>query len=541
MLSLVNEYTGDGERTEFPIEFPYLTTRDIFVSVDGADLGTWRLNAEKTHVVLARPPASGATVIIYRYTSDVPNVEFRSAALLLNEDTRKSKTQTLHIDETAVDIANRTLLFSPRFNAYDAEGHRITRVGLAINNTDAVTKRDLTDALEVIVWTPPSPAEIAAATATALGYLEDARDDRDAVEAIVPLANTVYVDFQSVLATLLAWSLNPPPNGETIVARLDAYFGSDAWRTSVALDDAVVEFTADGTWTKPSGINWVLVEVWGAGAAGAAFNATRVLNCIDTQIPSMPGGGGGAYTRKLFREDELPATVAVTVGTGGVPSTNLGSALDGEGSSFGTYLKAGGGKGPADIQRGGRGGNPWDITFTAPANAIGDVRDSCYGGFFPNNYRLYYGTFDSAFNIVLSPQGLLTAGGAIDHGGGGGAGFNFQNRGAGGKSITGGGGGGSGYTTPRPSGSGVIRLYNGSGYKQVSYPIPSYFAPGPGGQSVQGGKGGDGGGLNQPGNPGAPRGGGGGGAGVPPGSWWLATTGPLGGAGGRGAVRISVW
>lgn len=82
----------------------------------------------------------------------------------------------------------------------------------------------------------------------------------------------------------------------------------------------VQSFTASGTWTKPAGLVYAIVEVQGAGGDGAAGSST-----------GGGGGGSGGYTKGLFVAAELGATETVTVGTAGIGSgsTTFGSLLTG--------------------------------------------------------------------------------------------------------------------------------------------------------------------------------------------------------------------
>src|SRR4051812_37020646 len=81
--------------------------------------------------------------------------------------------------------------------------------------------------------------------------------------------------------------------------------------TGVTTDVQV--FTADGTWTKPSGAKSVHVAVVAAGGGGGSGRrgAAGSVRC------GGGGGGGGAISVAALDASGLGATVAVTVGVAG--------------------------------------------------------------------------------------------------------------------------------------------------------------------------------------------------------------------------------
>lgn len=81
------------------------------------------------------------------------------------------------------------------------------------------------------------------------------------------------------------------------------------------------------TWTVPAGVTKVRARVWGAGGGGGVFGGG---------FPSG-GGGGGGYAEGVYTVTP-GASIAVTVGLGGVANAAGGS------SSFGTYCSATGGQ-----------------------------------------------------------------------------------------------------------------------------------------------------------------------------------------------------
>lgn len=182
-------------------------------------------------------------------------------------------------------------------------------------------------------------------------------------------------------------------------------------------------FTASGTWTKPSGATWVMVELWGGGGGGGRTSGGQA-----------GGGGGGGYSQRLFRASDLSSTVAVTVGAGGTGRTGSdGDGSDGGTTSFGAHLSATGGGGGKTSGAGGTGGNGLN------AGGAGGAAEA--------------------------------AGGNSGYGGGGGGGGSGATAPSGGNSIVGGGGGAGGRggfsnpvagTAPGGGGGGGSGAQNGA-------------------------------------------------------------------------------
>lgn len=99
---------------------------------------------------------------------------------------------------------------------------------------------------------------------------------------------------------------------------------------------AIEIFTADGTWTKPTGTNAVEVEAIGGGASGTGITGSATL------IKSAEGGGAGAYAYGYITSG-LGATETVTIGQGGAGVLGDGNGNAGTDSSFGAHIVAGGG------------------------------------------------------------------------------------------------------------------------------------------------------------------------------------------------------
>jgi hypothetical protein len=87
---------------------------------------------------------------------------------------------------------------------------------------------------------------------------------------------------------------------------------------------SVQTFTASGTWTRPTGITKVIVEVQGAGGGGGR----------GTGGPYVVGGSAGGYARKFLDVSSI-STSTITIGAGGAGATVNGNAgSDGGDSSW---------------------------------------------------------------------------------------------------------------------------------------------------------------------------------------------------------------
>jgi len=256
--------------------------------------------------------------------------------------------------------------------------------------------------------------------------------------------------------------------------------GASAPTWASAASATVQTFTSSGTWTKPSGANFVMVEVLGAGAGGGSGRrgASASLRTGGS------GGGGGAFMTKTFLASEIGSRVTVTVGAGGTGgaartadnSNGVNGVLGGQ-SAFGNYLRVWGGQagggGSNSTTAGGAGGATLDSN--APITTINGATGTTY----------IPGSFGRSFKVV----GSITWPGAGFGGGSGG----FYNSGifGGESSVYGGGGGGSGGFIDT-SNSIQLSTKGGGNYANVSvsgYQIGNY-AKGANGLPKFGGAGG---------------------------------------------------
>lgn len=181
-------------------------------------------------------------------------------------------------------------------------------------------------------------------------------------------------NFKAAMTDWRAWiAAQPLPlGGRTITGSLPlANGGTGATTAAGALTNLgivgrckVDVFTADGTWTKPTGATWVIL--WAVGGGGGGGSGRR--GDAGTARAGGTGGAGAAVVNLQLNPAELGATEAVvigTAGTGGAAQTTAntnGNAGGNGGNTTFAGITASGGTG------GGGGGTS---AGTAPGTASG--------------------------------------------------------------------------------------------------------------------------------------------------------------------------
>ena len=182
-------------------------------------------------------------------------------------------------------------------------------------------------------------------------------------------------------------------------------------------------YTSSDTWTKPTGLKYIIVEVVGGGGGGAGNTTANTTS---------GGGGGGGYSKELLAASALGATETYAVGAAGAAGASSGgTGGTGGTSSFGTspFLQATGGVGGTfDPHTGGAGGvgssgilnvaggggGAGGNAATGPAGAGGS---SVYGGGAPGRGSaeaagIAGGNYGGGGGGAYNTSGADTAGGA---------------------------------------------------------------------------------------------------------------------------------
>lgn len=253
---------------------------------------------------------------------------------------------------------------------------------------------------------------------------------------------------------------------------------------NTVVDVQVFSTPGSATWTRPAYGSLVRVICIGGGGGGGSGRRGGTTNSY-----GGAGGGGGGYSEGTFARTALGSTESVTIGAGGgggaatTTNTTDGSpGANGNPSSFGAWLKSGGGTGgvggtgagQATVAAGGSGvwtggaGGATDGSLTAAATSTFSPTGGGAGGGVGGT-GLEFGSSSSSvangLNYTAAAGGSGgSAGGAgpapgawLPGGGGGGGGGNTTaagGAGGAGGGYGGGGGGGGGSKAGFNSGAG---------------------------------------------------------------------------------------
>lgn len=128
------------------------------------------------------------------------------------------------------------------------------------------------------------------------------------------------------------------------------------------------------TWTKPTGLKYITVEVQGGGGGGGSTTTASVV---------ASGGGGGGYTKKIIATSALNSTEYFLIGNFGTGGNGTGGdGTSGKESAFSSSLlyATGGTFGRGNGNNGGIGGRGFNGTINIGGQGGGASGTSTSGG-----------------------------------------------------------------------------------------------------------------------------------------------------------------
>jgi hypothetical protein len=268
------QYNGDGSTRNFAIPFPYLSTNDVKVALNGAAQTNFSFLSGGGTIQLATAPAYGVTIEIRRVTPrDNRLVDFNDGSVITETDLDLSALQVFYIVQEAVDVAGGTLGIDSD-GSFNALGRRITNVADPVGAKNAVNLQYFEG-----TFRPQLNALVTAA--------QSARDAaitaRDAAAASASSAAQSKTDMAASLTAAQT------ARDVAITARTDAQAARDAASTSAtnAKTSETNAATSAGTATTKA-----------AAASQSATDAATSASSIGTAKTDAQAARDGAVTAR---------------------------------------------------------------------------------------------------------------------------------------------------------------------------------------------------------------------------------------------------
>ncbi len=146
MAYAINTYTGDGTTDTFSVTFPYISTTDVVVTIDGVTktLTTDYTFATSSTIQFTSPPAGSTTIKFTRSSNRTARlVDYQDGSTITESILDQDSNQMFYMAQEAIDITEDNISKSAATDQWDAESKRITNVADPTAAQDAATKNYL--------------------------------------------------------------------------------------------------------------------------------------------------------------------------------------------------------------------------------------------------------------------------------------------------------------------------------------------------------------------------------------------------------------
>ena len=250
------QYNGDGSTRNFAIPFPYLSTNDVKVALNGAAQTSFSFLSGGGTIQLATAPASGVTIEIRRVTPrDNRLVDFNDGSVITETDLDLSALQVFYIVQEAVDVAGGTLGIDSD-GSFNALGRRITNVADPVGAKNAVNLQYFEGTFR---------PQLNALVTAAQGARDAAITYRDAAAASASSAAQSKTDMAASLTAAQA------ARDVAVTAKTDAQAARDAAGTS-----ATNAKTSETNAATSAGTATTKAAAASQSATDAAFSASSI-------------------------------------------------------------------------------------------------------------------------------------------------------------------------------------------------------------------------------------------------------------------------
>ena len=143
MAYAIDTYTGNASTTTFNVTFPYISTTDVVVTLDGVTqtITTDYTFATSSTIQFVSAPASAVTIKFIRSSNRTARlVDYQDGSTITENILDQDSNQLFYMAQEALDITDSNIGLSLSTDQWDADSKRITNVANPTANQDAVTK-----------------------------------------------------------------------------------------------------------------------------------------------------------------------------------------------------------------------------------------------------------------------------------------------------------------------------------------------------------------------------------------------------------------
>ena len=291
-------YTGNGTQTDFSFAFPYFSTSNISVTVNGtAAPFTW-VNSSTVKITTA--PASGAVIFIQRTTpKDITPVNFVDGSVLLEADLDTLALFSLYAAQESIDEANKAIKLNSSGN-WEAQGNRISNVADPVSDQDVATKKWSETGMTAQLAIATNQASAAGGSATAAASSAAASSaSATSSAASASTATTKAAEASSSAAAGATSATNAATSASTSstkAAEASTSATTATTKASEAASSATTASTAAGSANTSATAAAGSATAASNSASGAAASATTATTKASEASSSATSAGSSAST-----------------------------------------------------------------------------------------------------------------------------------------------------------------------------------------------------------------------------------------------------
>jgi len=142
----IDTYTGNGSTTSYSVTFPYITTADVIVTINGVTktLTTHYTFSNSSTISFGSAPANGEVIKITRSSNrNARLVDYQDGSTLTEASLDQDGNQAFFMAQEAIDITTNNISLSNSTDQWDANSKRITNVADPTSAQDVATKNYL--------------------------------------------------------------------------------------------------------------------------------------------------------------------------------------------------------------------------------------------------------------------------------------------------------------------------------------------------------------------------------------------------------------